>query len=121
MDVHAAMSSLKKCSGKKMRTVLRGAPQRGSGRDIFVPADTWEFCQRLGGDVTEKRFYYTTASICRKGRHSCVFGGEKDTVAGGYYESGYSVSEKLDSEGVTATVKRELKSGCGKAYCGCGG
>lgn len=42
-------------------------------------------------------------------------------MAGGYYESGYSVSEKLDSEGVTATVKRELKSGCGKAYCGCGG
>ena len=64
---------------------------------------------------------YTTASVCRKGRYSCVFGGEKDTVAGGYYESGYSVSEKLDSEGVTATVKRKLKSGCGKAYCGCGG
>ena len=50
-----------------------------------------------------------------------ILRGEKDTVAGGYYESGYSVSEKLDSEGVTATVKRELKSGCGKAYCGCGG
>ncbi len=40
------------------------------------------------------------------------FGGEKkDTVAGGYYESGYSVSEKLDSEGVTATVKENLNPG----------
>ena len=58
--------------GKKCGLYCSSAPQRGSGRDIFVSADTWEFCQRLGGDVTEKRFYYTTASVCRKGRHSCV-------------------------------------------------
>ena len=120
--MHAAMSSLKNCAGKKMRTVLQWrTTKKDQAETFFVSADTWEFCQRLGGDVAEKEILLYDRFCLPKRRHSCVFRGEKDTVAGGYYESGYSVSEKLDSEGVTATVKRELKSGCGKAYCGCGG
>ncbi len=112
--MHAAMSSLKKLRREKNADCIAVAHHKEDQAETFLfRLIRGSSARGLAAMLPKRDFIIRPLLFAEKGDILCVFRGEKDTVAGGYYESGYSVSEKLDSEGVTATVKRELKSGCG--------